>query len=381
MAEERYLAALAALPGMGPRRLKRVLAALGGAGQAWEAGAEAIAQAAGMGAQAVEALRAARRRLHPDALWEAVARLGLAVLIRGRPGYPQPLADLPEAPEVLYCKGEWLEADARAVAVVGSRRADWWGLAAAERLARELAAAGITVVSGLARGVDGAAHRAALGAGGRTVAVLGSGLDAVYPPEHRGLAERVAAHGALLSEFPPGTPPRPWHFPWRNRIIAGLSAALVVVQAGAKSGALSTVDWALDQGREVFVCPADLGKPAGAGNIRLLAEGAALCLSAADVLERLGWQGPAPAEGTMPQGQAGAGAAGGGGRKGRGGLDDIEERVCALLSAEPQHPDELAARSGLPVAAVSAALFMLELCGRARQVPGSLFVQAPGQDV
>lgn len=383
MSEERYLAALAALPGVGPRRLRRLLAAFGDARAAWESGPEAIARSAGIPAGAQEAMRAARRRLDPDSLWEGVERAGFTILVYGRPGYPRPLTNLPEAPFVLYCRGRWTEADERAVALVGSRRADCFGLAAAERLARELAAAGVTVVSGLARGVDATAHRAALAGGGRTVAVLGSGLDVVYPPEHSRLAERVAAQGAVLSEFPPGTPPQPWHFPWRNRIIAGLAAAVVVVQAGERSGALSTADWALDQGREVFACPADLTKPAGAGNIRLLADGAGLCLSAAEVMERLGWPVP-PAEASRRgplRGSAGEASPGGGDAKGRGELSDIQEQVYALLSAAPQRPDELAARSGLPVGAVSAALFLLEMRGRARQLPGSLFVQAPGQDV
>lgn len=369
-----YWAALYSLPGIGPRRFRRVIEAFGGARGAWRAGGPAIAAAAGLVGEGAGALEAAWRAVDPDRLWQQVRDAGFSVLIRGRPGYPSPLAAIADAPEVLYCAGRWTEADARALAVVGSRRADQCGLLAAERVAGDLAAAGVTVVSGLARGVDAAAHRAALAAGGRTIAVLGSGPDRIYPAEHRRLAERVAERGAVLSEFAPGTPPRPWHFPWRNRIVAGLAQAVVVVQAGRRSGALITVDWALDQGKEVFACPADLVRETGAGNIKLLEEGARLALSARDILDQLGWPARPAAGGVVDDFPAGR-------AKCQGPLADIQEQVYALLSAEPRRVDDLVASSGLTVGEVSAALTLLELRGLVRRLPGPVFVQGSGQGV
>ncbi len=203
------------------------------------------------------------------------------------PGYPELLKKIPDPPAVLYVKGTLLEEDAAAVAIVGTRSATGYGLKAARRLAFELARRGITVVSGLAEGIDGAAHAGALEAGGRTIAVLGHGFQFLYPPQHRGLAEQVAASGALVSEFPMEMEPEKWNFPKRNRIISGLSLGVVVVEAPERSGALITARMAAEQGREVFAVPGPIGVEQSRGTHRLLKDGAKLVEEAEDVLEEL----------------------------------------------------------------------------------------------
>jgi DNA processing protein len=218
------------------------------------------------------------------------------------------------------------------------------------RLAGELAAAGVTIVSGLARGIDGIAHQAALRSGGRTIAVLGSGPDIIYPDEHRHLAEQIAEQGAVISDYPPGTKPDAKNFPPRNRIISGLALGVVIVEAPTKSGALITADFAADQGREVFVVPGSVLAAASAGCLRLLRDGARPVTSAEDVLEDLNLarrQEQAMVQQALP-------------------LDEDERRVLALLTGEPQHIDELAEASNVPIAQAGALLVTLELKGLVR---------------
>lgn len=218
----------------------------------------------------------------------------------GSPGYPALLAQISRPPHTLWVRGQLAACDKTAVAIVGSRAATRDGLAVAEQLGAGLARAGIVVVSGLARGIDSAAHEGALGAGGLTVAVVGTGADVVYPSEHRALMARILERGAVVSELPPGTPPRPAHFPMRNRIISGLSRAVVVVEAAEKSGALVTAREAADQGRDVMAVP---GRVVGGGNRgahALLRDGAKLVESAVDILQELGIQaGPPVAAGSV----------------------------------------------------------------------------------
>jgi DNA processing protein len=252
---------------------------------------------------------------------------------------------------VLWCRGTLSDTGAASVAIVGSRAATPLGQAFARRLAEALASAGLEVVSGLARGIDAAAHRGALVAGGRTLAVLGSGLDRVYPPEHDALAGEVAASGALLSEFPLGT--RPWkaHFPRRNRVIAGLARGVVVVEASGRSGALSTARAALEEGREVMAVPGHPAHPQAEGTNGLLRDGAALVRGPADVLEALGIEAfPTP----------------------RRPPEDAVLR--ALGEGVPRGVDELQQRTGLAVPALLARLAALELEGALRRVPGALYV-------
>jgi DNA processing protein len=259
----------------------------------------------------------------------------------------------------LYIRGGLEEQDRWAAAVVGTRRPTPYGVTVTREIAATLAANGITVVSGLARGIDAIAHRAALEAGGRTVAVLGSGLDHIYPPEHRTMAQEIARRGAVLGDYPLGTRPEAVNFPPRNRLISGLSLAVVVTEAGEGSGALITADFAAEQGREVFAVPGSIHSRASRGTNRLIRAGARPCLGAEDVLEALNLD--VVARGELPE----------------PGLpeDETERRILETLGSEPIHIDDLQARCGLPVAQITASLAMLELKGRARQVGGMHFVR------
>jgi DNA processing protein len=243
------------------------------------------------------------------------------------------------------------------VAIVGTRRATPYGRHAAERIAAELARAGITVVSGLARGVDAAAHRAALEAGGRTIAVLGSGPDVIYPAEHRGLAEQILHSGAILSELPPGAKPDAQNFPARNRIVSGMTLGTVIVEAPVRSGALITASFAGDQGREVFVVPGTIFAQSAEGSNALLRDGARLVRDGADILEDLGLYGGSP---VVTQTQM--------------SLDEDERRLLAALSKEARHIDELAEAVDLPAGAVSALMLTMELKGLVRNHGAQYYV-------
>ncbi len=220
-------------------------------------------------------------------------RLGIRVIDLYHADYPARLRTISDAPAVLFVKGTLLPADQQAMAIVGSRRASPYGRHVAAELAAGLAGRGFTVVSGMALGADAAAHEGCLRAGGRTIAVLGSGLDIVYPPEHVALYERIAAAGAVISEYPPGTPPARTNFPVRNRLISGLALGVVVVEAPEKSGALITATHALEQGREVFAVPGSVNSSQNRGAHQLLRDGARLVESVEDILEELSWQLPA----------------------------------------------------------------------------------------
>jgi len=241
------------------------------------------------------------------------------------------------------------------VAIVGSRRATAYGRAAAERLAYELAGRGVTVVSGLANGIDAAAHKGALRAGGRTIAVLGCGLDVDYPASNRRLREKIVTTGALITEFPLGTPPLPGNFPKRNRIVSGLSLGIVVVEAAPKSGTFSTVKWAAEQGREVFAVPGDINRRTSEGTNRLITDGAKLTTCADDILEEIGigTSGNAPAE-VAP-------------------LTEPERKAVIVLECGPAHIDDVARNSKMSVNETLSVLLALELKGVVRQSPGKIF--------
>ncbi len=300
-------------------------------------------------------------------------------IARGDAEYPALLLAVPTAPATLHVRGALVEGDTLAIALVGSRRATAYGLSAAETLAADLAARGVTIVSGLARGIDTAAHRGALRVGGRTIAVLGSGVDVVYPPENARLAEEIAARGALVSQFAPGTPPLPHHFPTRNAVIAGLSLAVVVVEAAERSGSLITARLAAELGREVLAMPGRATAPESRGANRLIQDGAALALGWEDVVAALPerWKACLDTGGTI--GAAGESAVGRAHRAGRGeptGRPGAATRqVLSLLGEDPVEIDHVIERSGLGAGPVSAALLDLELEGRVRQIEGKRFVR------
>jgi DNA processing protein len=299
----------------------------------------------------------------------AAGRAGATLVLQGDPEYPAALAGIPEAPSFLFVRGRLGREDALAVAVVGSRRATAYGLRMAERLGTDLGARGVTVVSGLARGVDTAAHRGALDGGGRTVAVFGCGLDVVYPAENRPLLEHVVAAGAAVSQFPMGTPPLPGHFPMRNRVIAGLTLGTVVVEAAERSGALITARFAGELGREVYAVPGNVSSAVSEGANRLIQDGAKLVRSWEDVVAEWApaWRqalrpGPEPAGGDAPR-RAGAAA------------DTEERRLLALLGDEPVEIDAVIERSGASSGQVAAGLMRLELLGLVRQLPGQRYAR------
>ena len=360
-----YWVVLSMAAGIGPVRFQRLLATCGGARRAWQASDLELA-AAGLERRTADSLRRLREQTTPAAVASRLTQLGIRALTLLDDDYPAALRQLADPPPVLFVRGRLGSVDARAVAVVGTRRATPYGYAVAERLARGLAAAGVTVVSGLAKGIDTAAHRAALHAGGRTVAVLGNGLDQVYPPDNAGLARRIVDEdaGAIVSEFPPGVPPDAVNFPRRNRIISGLSSATVIVEAGERSGALITADFALEQGHEVLVVPGSILSPMSVGPNELLKQGATPVTSVQDILDALSSLPPtleSPTEALargLPQ------------------LGPEETSVWQALGGEPRHVDEIARALAAASGDVSARLALLELKGLARQVGAMLYTRA-----
>jgi DNA processing protein len=292
--------------------------------------------------------------------------LGGELLTQDDPRFPARLRHISYAPPLLFLRGTLTPADDLAVAVVGTRGASYYGLKTCRRLAGALAARSVTVVSGLARGIDTAAHRGALENGGRTLAVLGCGLDIVYPPENRELYQTIPEQGALLSEFPLGTPPEARNFPRRNRLISGLALGVVVVEAGDKSGTRITVDCALDQGREVFAVPGPIDSPTSVGPHRLIQQGAKLVLAVEDILQEL------------PGGMAAAGDLFSGGDRvtETSGLPlpPREDPLLPLLGSDPVQLEELVRAAGLPPADVLSRLTLLELQGFIRELPGKCYV-------
>jgi len=351
--------------GVGPVRFRRLLDFFGNAQEAWHADSSSLLQA-GLDARTVEAVLAVRAKVDLDREMERIAKRGIHLLTWDQPQYPRRLKDIPDPPPLIYVKGTLTDQDELAVGVVGTRRATLYGKEAATRLAGDLARHGVTVVSGLAKGIDTAAHRAALDASGRTIAVLGSGLDIIYPPENARLAAEIVEHGALVSVYPIGTQPEAGNFPPRNRLISGLSLGVIIVEAGESSGALITADYALEQGREVFAVPGNITSRMSRGTNRLIQQGAKLVMGVEDILEELNL--------TMVPEQLAM----------RELLPENATEAALLrhLSQEPTHIDEICQASGLPVAEVSAALTMMELKGLVRQVGGMHYVVArePGPE-
>lgn len=357
--ERRYWIGFNRVSGIGPVRLQSLLDAFGDIEAAWHAPAERLRQV-GLPAKVVEALIEAQQHFDLDHEVGRLERSGFTAITMQDPAYPQPLREIDSPPLVLYLWGDLLPQDRWAAAIVGTRRATPYGKAVARELAAGLAACGLTVVSGLARGIDGIAHQAALEAGGRTLAVLGSGVDRIYPSEHRNLARAISQSGAVISDYPLGTSPEGINFPPRNRIISGLSLGVIVVEAGESSGALITADFALEQGRDVFAVPGRIYDRNSRGTNRLIQSGAIPVTSVEDVLEALNLEAVASA--TSPQLNLPEDAA--------------ERKVLQALGSDPVHIDELQARCALTIAEVTACLSMLELRGQARQVGGMHYVRA-----
>jgi DNA processing protein len=359
-----YWLALNRVRGIGPARFRLLLERFGSARDAWEA-TPADWQAAGLDSRTVAALEKQRRDIEPAAEVERLLKLRVGALRTIDPAYPRLLREIPMPPPVLYVRGGLAPQDEWALAIVGTRRASPYGRQMTEKLAGELARQNITVVSGLARGIDTVAHHAALAVGGRTLAVLGCGPDLVYPPENAKLAARIVESGAILTEFPPGTQPEAGNFPARNRLISGLSLGVLVTEAPETSGALITTRFAAEQGRDVFAVPGNVTSRASVGANRLIQDGATMVLEVDDILSDLNLHlAPQQMEmlelrETLPENAS-------------------EARLLGLLDAsdDPQHIDDLCRASGMPVAEVSGTLVMLELKGLVRLAGPMTYVKA-----
>ena len=350
--------ALALVSGLGPELLRRLLAAVGDARAVLECPPRQLQAVPGIGYKLAEAIAAARDQDVFRREWQVCREQGLAVM--ALPELPPLLREIPDPPTVLFCRGQLLAADELAVAIVGARHATTYGRRQAERLGRGLAAAGLTVVSGLARGIDAAAHRAALAAGGRTVAVMANGVTDIYPPEHLELAREIADQGAVVSECPSVARPLKGMFPRRNRLITGLSLGVVVVEAALRSGALISARHAADQGREVFAVPGSVQSRMSRGCHRLLREGATLVETVDDVIEELG---VLVRETIDRQGYAVRTAA-------ELQLNPQEREVLEALPDEPIVVDQLMQSLDLPVPRVLATLSALESRGMIRRISG-----------
>lgn len=353
---------LASASGVGPRTCGALVARFGRPSAVVRTPAHALAAVSGVGPSRAAALLRAFREADPEGLERDARERGLGLLTPADADYPAALAASPDGPAALWTRGLPFDASIPWVAVVGTRGATPYGLRIARRLSEDLARRGVGVVSGLARGIDAAAHAGALAGGGPTLAVLGCGVDVVYPPEHHALAGEVAASGALWSEHPPGTPPHPGHFPRRNRLVAAVSRVVVVVEAPLSSGALVTARLALDANHEVLAVPGSVERGTHAGCHRLIRDGATLCEGVADVLRALGLAAPTgdghPADG--------------GGRPALPPPPPGPALVVygALDPDEARDGDDLARRTGLSPDAVAEAMTRLELDGHAVRIPG-----------
>ncbi len=359
LSARKYWVGFSSVRGIGPMKFRALLNHFGDLEEAWHADARELKEA-GLDQRALSNLMTARSTISLDGEMEKIERQGAKVLTWDDPAYPPRLLNIYNPPPVLYVKGEILEEDQWAVAVVGTRGATVYGKEAARRIAGGLARNGLTIVSGLARGIDSEAHRAALDAGGRTIAVLGSGVDVIYPAESRKLAQAVIERGAMVSEYAMGTRPEASNFPPRNRIISGLSLGVVIVEAGERSGALITGDFALEQGREVFAVPGNIFRKKSMGTNKLIQQGAKPVLSVEDVLEELNLtmvSQQAEVRAVVPE-------------------NETEAALLEYITADPVHVDEIGRKSGLPIAQVSSTLALMELKGMVRQVGGMNYVLA-----
>jgi DNA processing protein len=369
----RYWLGFNRTPGIGPARLRALIQRFGNVEDAWKASPSDL-RAAGLDQRTLASLLATRQSCDLDAELRAVERAGAHIILFEDPAYPAALRSLPDPPPLLYVKGSLLEADSRALAVVGTRTATEYGKTMTARIVEPLARAGLVIVSGLAHGIDAVAHRSALRAGGRTLAVFACGIDRLYPPDSTDLAAAITASGALISELPLGTPPGRLNFPARNRIISGLALGVLVVEAGAKSGALITADQALDQGRDVFAVPGNVLSPVSAGTNALIRAGAIPVEKAADILEALRVPYAAPASAPtstgvalptgVPPRQADAASPT---MPLPAVTDPVEVALLRALGAGPSHVNDLAHACDLPIGQISSTLTILELKGLVRQ--------------
>jgi DNA processing protein len=346
--------------GVGNVNYKNLIHNFGCPENVFQATPHELANIDGVSAKAIASIKQHEPAKEVEAELERITKHRITVVTLTDPAYPANLKTIYDPPPFLYIRGSIIQQDTAAIAIVGSRVASDYGSTATERISRELAHSGITIVSGLARGIDSIAHYGALSAKGRTIAVLGSGIDVIYPPENRKLYKAIAERGAVLSEFPMGTKPIAYNFPARNRIISGLSLGVLVVEASLNSGSLITARLALEQGREVFAVPGNVHSYKSKGTHKLLKEGAKLVENAQDILEEIRVKAPIPVsaehaiENTLEM------------------STDCRE-VFQVLTEDPRHIDEIIIKTGFTSSQISTLLLELELQGLVKQLPGKLF--------
>jgi len=366
MDEVHHWLELSLVTGIGPKTFFKLVDFFGSPHDVLTASASALNQVPELSTAAAESIRAGCRRELEKAL-DLIEKHHVTVVTYNNSAYPERLKEIYDPPPILYVRGELCRADANAISIVGSRRATHYGKMVAGRLAADLALMGLTVVSGLAYGIDAAAHKGALGAGGRTIAVLGCGVDVVYPRANAKIYEQVPHSGALVSEFPMGSQPDPGFFPMRNRIVSGLSLGTLVVEAPRKSGALITARHALEQGREVLAVPGNIYSPYNEGCHRLIKDGAKLVETVYDIigeiehnLSELGTGKPAEPE-TLEKVEV--------------PMSTDEKKVFNHLSMAPEHIDDIGEACGLTASQTASVLMTLELKGLVQQLSGKLFTR------
>ena len=358
MSDIRYWIGLSLVPDIGPVMARKLITSMGSPENVFKAGAGDLLSIRGLGEEKAKSI-------HNFSLWDAVERQieeaerkKIEVVTYNDTRYPEVLKEIEGVPLVLYMKGEYHPDDRYGIAVVGSRKNSGYGEAVAQKISDELACSGFTIISGMARGIDTLAHKSALASGGRTIAVLGSGLDVHYPAENKGLMEKIAGSGCVISEFPPGTMPNRENFPRRNRLISGLSMGVLVVEATADSGSLITAGYAAEQNREIFAVPGSIFSENSEGTNQLIRQGAKVVLRTEDIIEEL-----APVlRGLMKM--PGRDAA---------EISPEEGMLCAALTREPKHVDVVSREATLPVHKTLELLLSLELKGLVRQTNGKRF--------
>ncbi|NLE09715.1 MAG: DNA-protecting protein DprA [Dehalococcoidales bacterium] len=349
--DTKYYIGFSQVPGVGRVKINVLEKYFSNIESAWNAPSHEL-KLAGLDDTVIQSIVSARKEISLDEELEKLNKSGVQAFSYKEDGYPLKLKEVYDYPAVIYVKGTFMPEDEYGISVVGARKATPYGRQVTEEITTDLARAGITVISGLARGIDTIAHKSALAAGGRTIAVFGCGPDIVYPPENTELAKRIGENGVIVSEYPLGTRPRPEYFPRRNRIMSGMSLGVLVVEAGESSGAMITANMALEHNREVFAVPGSIFSPVSKGTNRLIQEGAKLVTGYRDICEELNISVAAHQMEMKEMVPA----------------SDTEEWLLKQLGREPVHIDEICRLSGLPVSTVSSTLAMMELKGMVKQV-------------
>ena len=357
-----YWIALRLAFGIGNINYKNLISHFGAPENVFKARPDELGQVEGITARAIDSIRNFKPDRAVDKELDLINKKAVAIITLNNAAYPKNLKNIYDPPPLLYVKGALSSSDDTAFAIVGSRNASEYGMTATERISRELAVHGITIVSGMARGIDSCAHEGALAAKGRTIAVLGSGIDVIYPPENRRLYESITSHGAVVSEFSMGTKPNAYNFPARNRIISGLSLGVLVVEASLHSGSLITAQLALEQGRDVFAVPGNVHSYKSKGTHKLLKDGARLVESAQDILEEIRVNDSDAASGKEHSNKTVV-------------LSGELQSVYQQLHEEPLHMDEIISKTGFTSSRLSALLLELELSNLIQQLPGTRFIK------